>query len=219
MDWKSLADGLGVADVVDAMSMAFKHRAHVINLDSPNPDRALIGPAATISFMPKRTDEMDDEKHSLGPALYRAVEAYGAAGRVLVMASNGYEHTSLGGGTKLSRVRNLGMAGVLADGMLRDFEELRSYDFAVYCRGETVSAGGNEILPFLTDAPVAFGGVTVFPGDIVFAKGSAAVILPAKSAEAILTKARMIMNKMDAAKTSFVGEDPNQVMSKGSSEL
>ncbi|MGI9490582.1 MAG: hypothetical protein ACR2RF_32750 [Geminicoccaceae bacterium] len=42
---RELADGLGVADVVDAMMMTHDHRAHVIDLVSPDPERLLIGPA------------------------------------------------------------------------------------------------------------------------------------------------------------------------------
>ncbi|MCV7075992.1 RraA family protein [Mycobacterium szulgai] len=214
-----LVEGLGVADVVDAMTMTHGHRAHIIGLDSPDPSRVLIGPALTISFFPVRKDLMDPHKHSLGPAIYRAVAEHDPAGAVLVLASNGYHHTSLGGGTKLSRVENLGMAGILADGMLRDYEELNTYRFAAYCHGETVRAGGNEIQPYLADVPVVIGAVTVIPGDMIFAKGSTAVVLPGAEAEAILTKARNVMQKMDQAKASLKSEDPATVLSQGSGEL
>ncbi len=216
---KEMIEGLGVADVVDGMMMTFQHRAHVIHLHSPDPQRVLFGPAVTIGFMPVRKDLMDPEKHSLGPAFYRAIGDEDPTGKVIVMASNGYAHTSLGGGTKLSRVGNHKMAGVLCDGQLRDYAELNSYDFAVYCKGETVRAGGNEIQPYLTNVPVCVDGVTIVPGDYVFAHGSVAVIIPAASAEVILKKSRQLMTKMDQAKGSFVNEDPQTVLSKGSSEL
>lgn len=219
MDLKIAVDGLGVADVVDAMMTTHAHRAHIIELDSPDPERVLIGPALTISFLPVRKDLMDPEKHSLGPAIYRAVGPHDPTGAVLVMTSNGHTHTSLGGGTKLSRVENLGMAGILADGMLRDYEELNTYSFATYCYGETVRAGGNEIQPYLADVPVAIGGVTVVPGDVIFAKGSVAVVIPGDEAEAILRKARAIMEKMDQVKDSLKSEDPEKVLEQGSSEL
>lgn len=179
----------------------------------------LIGPALTISYLPVHKDLMDPQRHSLGPAIYRAVGKRDPKGAVLVMASNGYNRTSLGGGTKLSRVENLGMAGILADGMLRDFEELNTYSFAAYCHGATVRGGGNEIQPYLADVPVAVGGVTVVPGDVVFAKGSTAVVIPGAEAEAIPTKARRVMEKMDRAKESLKSEDPETVLRRGSSEL
>jgi regulator of RNase E activity RraA len=216
---KEQLEGLGVADVVDAMMMTFQHRAQIIHLDSPDPQRVLFGPAVTIGYMPVRKDLMDPEKDSLGPAFYRAIGDEDPTGKVLVMASNGYPDASLGGGTKLSRVRNHKMAGILCDGQLRDYEELNSYDFAVYCKGETVRAGGNEIQPYLTNVPVCVAGITVVPGDYVFAQGSAAVIIPADSAEEILTKAREIMEKMDQVKEFLVDEDPQKVLAQGSSEI
>ncbi len=216
---KEQIEGLGVADVVDAMMMTFQHRAQIIHLDSPDPQRVLFGPAVTIGYMPVRKDLMDPEKHSLGPAFYRAIGDEDPTGKVLVMASNGYPDASLGGGTKLSRVRNHKMAGILCDGQLRDYEELNSYDFAVYCKGETVRAGGNEIQPYLTNVPVCVAGITVVPGDYVFAQGSAAVIIPAASAEEILRKAREIMEKMDQVKEFLVDEDPQKVLAQGSSEI
>ena len=215
MNLKDLVQGLGVADVVDAMMMTHPHRAHIFDLASPDPSRVLIGPAVTIGYLPVRKDFMDHDKHSLVPAIYRAVKDREASGAVLVMASNGHPKTSLGGGTKLSRVENLCMAGVLADGYLRDFEELSGYGFATYCAGEAVRAGGNEVQPYLADVPVAIGGVTVVPGDVVFAKGNAAVVIPGAEAEEILTKARMIMQKMDAAKKAGRSENPAQVLSQG----
>lgn len=214
-----LVADLGVADVVDAMMMTHAHRAHIIELASPDPDRVLVGPAVTVSFLPVRKDLMDPEKHSLGPAIYRAIAAHDPKGAVLVMASNGYQQTSLGGGTKLSRVENLGMAGILADGMLRDFEELNTYHFATYCHGETVRGGGNEIQPYLADVPVTVGGVTVVPGDVIFAKGSGAVVIPGPQAQAILTKAHQIMKKMDQIKEGLKSEDPETVLRQGSGEL
>ncbi|MCX2930996.1 RraA family protein [Mycobacterium sp. CVI_P3] len=215
----TLIEDLGVADVVDAMAMTHPHRAHIIELASPDPGRVLLGPALTVSFLPVRKDLMDPRKHSLGPAIYRAIADRDPAGAVLVMAANGYHRTSLGGGTKLSRVENLGMAGILADGMLRDFDELNTYNFATYCHGETVRPGGDEIQPYLADVPVAVGGVTVVPGDVIFAKGSTAVVLPGAEAEAILKKAHVVMAKMDQAKESLKGEDPKTVLAQGSGEL
>jgi len=216
---KEVIEGLGVADVVDAMMMTFQHRAHAIHFDSPDPRRVLFGPAVTVGYMPVRRDLMDSEKHSLGPAFYRAIGDEDPTGKVLVMSSNGYAHASLGGGTKLSRLRNHKMAGILCDGQLRDYEELNSYDFAVYCKGETVHAGGDEIQPYLTNVPVCVDGITVVPGDYVFAQGSTAVIIPAGSAEAILKKSRGIMEKMDRVKESLMNEDPKTVLSQGSSEI
>lgn len=176
-------EGLGVADVIDAMMVRFQHKAHIIHLQSPDPRRILLGPAITIAFMPVRNDLMDPFRHSFGPAFYRALGEEEPAGKVLVMASSGQVDISLGGGTKLSRVQNQDLAGILCDGHLRDFDELNTFNFATYCKGETVHPGGGQILPYLSNVPVCVSGVTVVPGDMVFAVGTSAVILPGEEAE------------------------------------
>jgi regulator of RNase E activity RraA len=71
----------------------------------------------------------------------------------------------------------------------------------------------------LADIPVAVGGVTVIPGDVIFAKGSTAVVIPGAEAEAMLAKARNVMQKMDRAKESLKSENPATVLSQGSGEL
>jgi len=215
----ALVEGLGVADVVDALMEHHDHRAHIIDLVSPDATRILFGPAVTVGFLPVRRDLMDPQRHSLGPAFYRAIEGLQPQGHVLVMASNGHPHASLGGGTKLSRLGNHGMAGVLCDGHLRDFEELLTYDVGVYCRGETVRAGGNEIQPYVAGVPVVLDGITVVPGDYVFARGGSAVIIPAADVVPVLERAREIVAAMDRAKAGMVDEDPRTILEQGSREL
>ncbi|UJH70525.1 hypothetical protein [Ornithinimicrobium sp. INDO-MA30-4] len=66
---------------------------------------------------------------------------------MLVLAGNGHPDASPGGGTKMLRVGVQGLAGLLADGRLRDFTELKDHDFTTFCRGETTAAGGGLIGP------------------------------------------------------------------------
>ena len=113
-------------------------------------------------------------------------------GKVLVLASNGYVDASMGGGTKLMRLQRHGLAGVLTDGRLRDFDELAEYDFAAYCSGEATRWGGNEVTPFQANVPVVLRGVGVIPGVYVFADSSGAVVIPPGDLERVLAEARSI---------------------------
>ena len=213
-----LTEGLAAADVVDALAMQFEHRGHIIDLESPDPSKRLFGFAVTIGFMPVRRDLMDKKQHSLGPAIYRAIGDRDPTGRVLVMASGGYEDVSLGGSTKLSRVANLKMAGVLCDGRLRDFEELIDAPGAFFCTGETTRAGGNLIQPYVQDVPVAVKGVTVVPGDLIFADNTGAVVIPAADAKAVLT-ASEIKNMAAQMAMTIKDEDPAEILERGSKEI
>jgi hypothetical protein len=64
----------------------------------------------------------------------------------------------MAGGTKLTRLDEHRLAGVLTDGRLRDFEVLAGRDFAAYCSGEGTHWGGDVLTPFQGNVPVVVGG-------------------------------------------------------------
>ena len=204
------------ASIVDAMGRTFQHRAYILDLVTPTPGKILFGPALTISFLPYRED-LYEPKHNFGSVFYQATEE-DPKKKVLVMATNGYADTSIGGGTKFSRLQNHGMAGVLTDGRIRDFDQLREYDFVTYCSGEAVRWGGDTIMPFLTNVPVSVGGVTVVPGDYVYADDSGAIIIPASVLQAVLEEAVRVEEADVRSLARIQREDPDQVMRNGGSE-
>jgi len=181
--------GLKCADLVDAMGRLHRHRCHILDLVSPTPGRVLFGPAVTISYFPSCSTALDPERYSLANLFYEAV-GDDPAGKVLVLASNGYTDVSVGGGTKLFRLQEHGLAGVLTDGRLRDFDELAGYDFAAYCSGEATRWGGDHVTPFQANVPVVLDRVGVMPGQYVYADSSGAVVIPERQLEEVLAEAR-----------------------------
>lgn len=189
-----VTSGLRTADIVDAMGRRHRHRCHLLDLVSPTPDRTLFGPAATISFAPSCETRLRVETFNFSSAFAGAVGS-DAQGKVLVLASNGHRNASLGGGIKLSRVQHHQLAGVLADGRLRDFSQLAAYDFVTFCKGETTLWGGGEVTPFEADCPVVVDRVLIFPGDFIFADSSGAVVIPAADVHDVLTMARAVVQE------------------------
>jgi len=177
------------ASLVDAMGRRHNHRAHLLPLVSPAPGRPLFGPAATITFLPARADL--DDPPDFAELFYRAVRP-APQGQVLVLSSGGYPEASHGGGTKLSRVQNHRLAGVVSDGRLRDFAQLAGYDFATWCRGEATRWGGDTVMPYAAGQPVALGGVCVMPGDYVYVDASGGVVIPATDAPHVFAQALRI---------------------------
>jgi 4-hydroxy-4-methyl-2-oxoglutarate aldolase len=184
-------EGLATADLVDAMGRLHRHRCHILDLVSPTPGRVLFGPAVTISYFPSCSAALDPQRYNLAQLFYEAVGDE-PEGRVVVLASNGYPDSSMGGGTKLSRLQVHGCAGVITDGRLRDFDELARYDFAAYCSGETTKWGGDEVTPFQANVPVVLSGVGVMPGQYVFADSSGAVVIPDGQIGDVLAGARAV---------------------------
>ncbi len=197
--------GLRCADLVDAMGRVHRHRCHVLDLVSPTPGRVLFGVAATISYYPSCSVALDPQRYNFAKLFYEAVGDQ-PAGKVLVLASNGYTDTSMGGGTKLFRLQEHGLAGVLTDGRLRDFEELAGYDFAAYCTGEATHWGGDVMTPFQADVPVVVGGVGVMPGQYVYADAAGAVVIPEGEVDDVLAEARKIVTEDEAFRARIGGE-------------
>ncbi|WP_308117404.1 RraA family protein [Streptomyces fuscigenes] len=187
-----LARQVGIADAQDALGRLHRHRSHVVDLASPDPGRLLFGPAVTMSFFPTCEESLPAATYNFADVFDEAVRG-GARGAVLVMASNGYSNVSMGGGTKMSRLVGSGLAGVLAEGRLRDFGELAGSGLAVYCRGEAVRWGGDTVTPFETNRPVVVSGVGIRPGDYIFAQGSSAISIPRAQVRAVLDDARRTM--------------------------
>jgi regulator of RNase E activity RraA len=174
------------ASLVDAMGRLHSHRAHILSLISPAPKR-LFGPVATIGYLPYR-DDLPQTRLGFGALFHQAV-GDSPAGTVLVLSSGGYPEASHGGGTKLSRLQNTGAAGVLADGRLRDFDQLSDYPFVTWCRGEATRWGGDTVMPFAANVAVEIGGVCVIPGDYVCADASGAVVIPQASLQRVIDEA------------------------------
>jgi regulator of RNase E activity RraA len=179
-------DRVACASLVDAMGRLHGHRAHILDLVSPAPQR-LFGPVATIAYLPYR-DDLRETELGFGELFHQAV-AESPTGTVLVLSSGGYPDASHGGGTKLSRLEHSGAAGVLADGRLRDFEQLGEYAFATWCRGEATRWGGDTVMPFAANVAVEIGGVCVIPGDYLYADRSGAVVLPRASLKRVIDEA------------------------------
>ncbi|GGK00194.1 dimethylmenaquinone methyltransferase [Streptomyces camponoticapitis] len=190
-------DRVACASLVDAMGRTHGHRAHILSLVSPAP-RRLFGPVATVAYLPYR----DDVPHADFGDLFTQAMVGRAAGTVLVLSSGGYPDASHGGGTKLSRLENTGAAGVLTDGRLRDFDQLADYGFATWCAGEATMAGGGTAMPFAANVAVEVGGVSVFPGDYLYADASGAVVIPNGSLERVVDEAL----KVEAEDAGFAQE-------------
>ena len=195
------------ADLVDAMGRLHRHRCHLLDLVSPTPGRTLFGRAVTISYFPTCETARDPEDYNFARLFYQAV-GDDPAGKVLVLASNGYGDTSLGGGTKVSRASNHGLAGILADGRLRDFDEMSAYPMTVYCTGEATRWGGDVVTPFQANVPVVVAGVGIMPGDFIYADSAGAVVIPEAQLREVLEGAVAVTREDAAAIESIKAEDP-----------
>lgn len=204
------------ASLTDAMLRRYDHTSGVLDLSSPDPSRVLFGPALTIAYLPYRKDLAS--RANFARMFYQAIADEQATGAVLVMSSGGIPEASMGGGTKLSRLANHKMAGVLCDGRLRDYSELREYPFATYCRGEALRWGGDRVMPYAANIPVALAGITVAPGDYIYAYQTVALCIPAAGVDDILAEAYQIEQDDARFIERIRAERAADVLAQGSNE-
>jgi len=120
-----------------------------------------------------------------------AIEACARGDIIAIEQRTGIDAACWGGilsqGAKLK-----GIAGVIADGPVRDVDEARGLDFPVFARSATARTARNRIVEAATDAPITVGEVTVNPGDYALADGSGVVFLAAAEAERVIAAAEDI---------------------------
>lgn len=106
-----------------------------------------------------------------------------------------------------------GVAGVVADGPVRDIDEARAYDLPVFCRSLTPRTARGRVEEASVNEPVCVDGVTVNPGDLVIADGSGVVFLPVQRAEEVIAAAEAIAGREAAmAKDLMAGRPVTEVM-------
>lgn len=155
------------------------------------PGKSIVGPALTLQFMPKREDLYPDAEYVEPEAqLHRHVLYHAQAGDIVVVDARADLTSGVFGAMMMTYFRGKGGLGVVIDGAIRDFAEIKELDLGLWLRGVTPNFHTQtNIFPFAVNVPVACGGVTVMPGDIVIADDDGAVVVPIQLAPQVAQKA------------------------------
>jgi len=120
-----------------------------------------------------------------------AVEAAQPGDVIVIEQRSGVEAGSWGGiltlGAKLR-----GVAGVIADGPVRDIDEAKNMNFPVFARACTARTARGRVVELATDGPVEIGTVTVNPGDYAIADGSGVIFIKPEDISRVLAAAELI---------------------------
>ena len=90
------------------------------------------------------------------------------------------------------------LGGLVLDGPVRDLDALREMDLPVYATGST-PGGPHKEGPGEINVPIACGGVSINPGDIIVADADGIIVVPLKDAPVVLEAAKKF-HEQDAAK-------------------
>jgi 4-hydroxy-4-methyl-2-oxoglutarate aldolase len=109
------------------------------------------------------------------------------AGDVLVINARGVLNGALVGGNVCRGLVHRGLAGLIADGAVRDASEIQQDGLPTFARGLTTVMGPIDG-PGEVNVPIACGGVVVNPGDIVVADEDGIVVVRPSEAEEVLAE-------------------------------
>lgn len=156
------------------------------------PDWRVTGRAFTVQAS-------QDDNQAVGAA----VKASPPAGCVLVVGGHLSSRTATVGDLMAHEFRNLGVAAIVTDGLVRDAQELRALGLPTWCRGATPIASAKAD-PGRVGAGTVIGGVPVQDGDLVIADDDGVVIWPTDEFDALLARARVKREADDARMARLV---------------
>jgi 4-hydroxy-4-methyl-2-oxoglutarate aldolase len=147
------------------------------------PGIRLIGPAATIRYLPERREpgalRQDEPEGRLGNK--RLIESV-QQGSVMVVESPRTDVSVLGSEAAQS-LQGAGVVGAVIDGAVRDLEGLARLGFACWVSGRTPITGRWRLEAASFGEPVSICGVQVRQGDLVVADDDGVVFVPAERVE------------------------------------
>jgi regulator of RNase E activity RraA len=154
-----------------------------------NPARChFIGPAFTVRYVPIREDYMDHATPvSPGSHLYGKLDAI-PAGSVVVLDMGRDDTSGALGDVIVARLIALGVAGVVADGAMRDVSVIAQMSLPVFCRGNAPPPSPRSLFAAGVQEVIGCGGVLVEPGDVVVADGNGVAVIPRHLADDVAHK-------------------------------
>jgi RraA family protein len=137
----------------------------------------LAGPAFTVEVRPG--DNL----------MIHAALALAQPGDVIIVDGKGDLSCALTGALMAAQAQKAGIAGFVMDGAVRDTEECMRGDFPVFAAGANPN-GPLKVAPGRINWPIAVGGTSVNPGDLIVGDADGVVVLPRETAAQILAGAQ-----------------------------
>jgi regulator of RNase E activity RraA len=148
----------------------------------------LVGRAFTLRFVPAREDLATPESWSSPKSTRAAVEAM-TAGCIVVVDTMGITDAGIFGDILCARMAKKGVTALITDGVVRDVAGVLATGLPVWCQGAAAPPSVAGLTFVNWQEPIACGGVTVFPDDIIVVDDDGAALIPAAFVDAVLALA------------------------------
>ena len=175
-------DALGHVSTATLTTLLLKRGLRNVWLRGPRPLRSgrgrVVGPAFTLRFVPMREDLATPESWASPRSTRAAIEEM-PEGCIAVVDARGVADAGIFGDILCARMRKLGVAALVTDGVLRDFAGVDGTGLPVWCQGIAAPPSVAGLTFVGWQEPVGCGGVALFPNDVVVADDDGAVVIPA----------------------------------------
>ena len=151
---------------------------------APGQPRA-VGRAFTLRFISAREDLATPAAWSSPISTRTAVEAM-PPGSICVAGAMGVTDAGIFGDILCARMRKIGVAALVTDGVVRDVSGVLSTGLPVWCQGAAAPASVTGLMFVNWQEPIDCGGVAIFPNDVIVADEDGAVVIPAALLEPVV---------------------------------
>jgi regulator of RNase E activity RraA len=137
----------------------------------------VVGRAFTMRFLPAREDLATPASLASGKSTRAAVEAM-PAGCVVVVDALGVTDAGIFGDILCERMKLLGVAGIVSDGVVRDVTGVAQVGLPIWCQGTAAPPSVSGLTFTGWQESIACGGVAIFPDDVIVADEDGAIVIP-----------------------------------------
>ena len=162
-----------ISDSLDVVGV--RNNAMDIRVRALRPDMRAVGLAATVRFVP---DSQYNQKDPYGDGIDFLDTLQ--VGEIAVLATGGDCLSAFWGELFSAAAKGRGATGVVADGPLRDTQQVVALDFPAFGQGSRTYDYKGRMRIEAIRIPVICGGVQVNPGDGVIADSDGIVVVPAE---------------------------------------
>jgi len=191
----------------------FKHgyrNAFIQGAGRINPGPNMVGEAYTLRYIPAREDldGLDSFEDENNPQRKGVEEC--PAGAVFVIDSRADASAASAGAILVTRLQVRGCNGIVTDGGFRDTPDIAQMPMPAYHSQPSAPTNLTKHHAVAINDPVACGGVSVFPGDIMVGDNEGVVCIPRHITQKIASEAiemtifeEFVMEKVKAGASTF----------------
>lgn len=175
-DLKAKINSVATATLSSLMRKRGFNNISIDGLKPTQPGKRVVGLARTLRYIPNREDLFEQFGGGYN-AQKRLFDSLGPDD-VVVMEARGETGSGTLGDILALRARNLGAAGIVTDGGVRDLAVVTEIGVPTYHSGGHPAVLGRKHVPWDIDITVACGGASVQPGDVIVGDADGLLVIP-----------------------------------------